>query len=371
MPEKSSNRLKIGFGILFFVIFAGAGGIYLSGILNRKTIKIGVIIPMSGPASHLVVLKEGLELSVDAVNTEGGVNGRELELIVRDSRSDPLEAVRLFNEIELKHQPLFYITATSAVALSLAPLAEQYKVVIAGLAVSSPRFTQQNSWVFQYYLSSIDEAKSIAGILSTKKISSIAVFFQDDEFGQSVNRAFDRIYRAPGRIISSEPIQLQDQDIQHQIQAHLKMEAVYVAGFPSFVDTLVGQIKATGYGGLILATSGIPLLEHNDGVYTAAPIIYNTNYVFHHKIKAEYEHRYRKEFFHQAASGYDFITLITNLLTENDLNSQTVKTALNSGFSHNGILGSFTVPPGTQDIFFPLFPARIKRGKLEFLNQIY
>jgi len=53
------------------------------------TIKIGVLVPLSGVASELgESLRDGIQLARDEVNSRGGIQGREIELIIRDTNTD-------------------------------------------------------------------------------------------------------------------------------------------------------------------------------------------------------------------------------------------------------------------------------------------
>ncbi len=67
-----------------------------SGRLGQGQIKIGFPIPLSGPtATYGVPILKGAELAVEEINAQGGLLGRKLELLSRDSKANADEAVRL------------------------------------------------------------------------------------------------------------------------------------------------------------------------------------------------------------------------------------------------------------------------------------
>src|SRR5580658_2043676 len=69
----------------------------------EDTIKIGFPIPLSGPtAVYGVPILKGAELAVADINASGGVLGRKLELLSRDSKASASEAVRLARELIVK-----------------------------------------------------------------------------------------------------------------------------------------------------------------------------------------------------------------------------------------------------------------------------
>ncbi|MDX6233760.1 MAG: branched-chain amino acid transport system substrate-binding protein [Nocardioidaceae bacterium] len=52
-------------------------------------IKLGVIAPLTGPASTLKPIVDGMQVYFDKVNEEGGIDGRKVKLIVKDDAYDP------------------------------------------------------------------------------------------------------------------------------------------------------------------------------------------------------------------------------------------------------------------------------------------
>lgn len=59
-------------------------------------IRIGVNIELSGPAAvQGTAYQNAVELVAEQINEDGGIDGRELELIVRDNKSDPTEALQV------------------------------------------------------------------------------------------------------------------------------------------------------------------------------------------------------------------------------------------------------------------------------------
>ena len=71
--------------------------------LAAEPVKIGFPIPLSGPtAVYGEPILKGAELAVAKINAKGGVLGRELELISRNSKANADEAVRLAREFIIR-----------------------------------------------------------------------------------------------------------------------------------------------------------------------------------------------------------------------------------------------------------------------------
>ena len=63
-------------------------------IAAKDPILIGYLPALTGPSSSTGIgINRGVQLAVDEINKAGGVDGRPLEMIVRDTQSDPTKAV--------------------------------------------------------------------------------------------------------------------------------------------------------------------------------------------------------------------------------------------------------------------------------------
>src|ERR1700733_7709303 len=97
----------------------------------EDTIKIGFPIPLSGPtAVYGEPILKGAELAIADINAAGGVLGRKLELVSRDSKANPAEAVRLARELIERDGVQFLAgTLTSAEAPAVSTIAKENKIV--------------------------------------------------------------------------------------------------------------------------------------------------------------------------------------------------------------------------------------------------
>ena len=60
----------------------------------QNTIKIGEINSYKAQPAFLEPYKKGMELALEEINAAGGVNGKKLELVIRDDNANPGDAVR-------------------------------------------------------------------------------------------------------------------------------------------------------------------------------------------------------------------------------------------------------------------------------------
>jgi branched-chain amino acid transport system substrate-binding protein len=82
-----------------------AGGLAKPAIAAKDPIQVGYLPALTGPSSSTGVgINRGIQLAVQEINAAGGINGRQLELVVRDTQSDPTKAVNASAELTNQQQ---------------------------------------------------------------------------------------------------------------------------------------------------------------------------------------------------------------------------------------------------------------------------
>ncbi|WP_053617136.1 ABC transporter substrate-binding protein [Nocardiopsis sp. NRRL B-16309] len=108
----------------------GGGG----GDDTDEAVRVGYITPLTGGYSALGTDNElAVELAVAQVNADGGVLGRQIELITRDDQSEPDQAVLAFNDIQSQDPVAVIGSAVSDSAMATIPAVER-----AGVPYISP-----------------------------------------------------------------------------------------------------------------------------------------------------------------------------------------------------------------------------------------
>jgi branched-chain amino acid transport system substrate-binding protein len=69
-------------------------------LADSDPIKIGCLAAMTGPSSAPTIgFNRGVQFAVDAINAAGGVKGRKIEVVMRDTQGDPTKAVNATQEM--------------------------------------------------------------------------------------------------------------------------------------------------------------------------------------------------------------------------------------------------------------------------------
>jgi branched-chain amino acid transport system substrate-binding protein len=101
-----------------------ATGVFRPAIAQSDPIRIGYLPALTGPSSSTGIgINRGTELAVKEINAAGGIKGRQLELIVRDTQSDPTKAVNASTELTRRHKvQVMWGPLNSGEALAATPL---------------------------------------------------------------------------------------------------------------------------------------------------------------------------------------------------------------------------------------------------------
>src|SRR5690349_20484810 len=100
-----------------------ASGLARPAIAAKEPILIGYLPALTGPSSSTGVgINRGIQLAVQEINAAGGVDGRQIELITRDTQSDPTKAVNGAAELTQQKVSVDFGPVNSGESLALVPL---------------------------------------------------------------------------------------------------------------------------------------------------------------------------------------------------------------------------------------------------------
>lgn len=107
-----------------------AQGFPAPAIAQNEPIKVGYLPALTGPSSSTGVgINRGVQLGVEVINSAGGINGRKIELISRDTQSDPTKAVNAVAELTQRQKvAMIFGPVNSGEALAATPLIARDKV---------------------------------------------------------------------------------------------------------------------------------------------------------------------------------------------------------------------------------------------------
>jgi branched-chain amino acid transport system substrate-binding protein len=359
-------------GAVVAALMAELVPVCVPGMLSAEAIRIGAILSLTGNSGFMgQSMRDGIQLAAEEINKRGGVNGSKIEIDVQDSKSEPQAAVEAFNRIESSRPPLFYLSFLSNVGVAIAPLADEKHVVLVGLMTSAAAFTMGHDWVYGFSPLVKADTGPLLLILQDLKVKRLGIIYSNEEYGVEEQKLLSRGFVDNGGTVAVQSFELKDSDFKRQIDALSDREAIFVASLGAGLTNAIQQLRAANFKGLILtssaganpATLAGPEMQ---GVYLAAPIIYNPAYLFAREAGDRYSARYQKPFNHWAAAGYDFVKLVAGLLEEAQRTRQGVKDVMAAGFQYSGVFGPVRLRSGDHDIAIPEYPAQVVNNAFKF-----
>lgn len=131
------------------LILAGCGGEGGGEAAEGGPIKIGQIASLTGNYSPLGTNdRRGAELAVEEINEAGGIDGRNVELIVRDDETQPDQSVIAFNDLVGQDVAGVVGSSFSNSSLATIPIAERQQIPYISAAASDEQVEPLRSYAF-------------------------------------------------------------------------------------------------------------------------------------------------------------------------------------------------------------------------------
>jgi ABC-type branched-subunit amino acid transport system substrate-binding protein len=168
-------------------VLLAAGSAGAQGVSDREIV-LGQSVALTGPAQELGKdMRLGASLYFNLVNSKGGVNGRKIVLKTLDDGYESARAAentrRLINQDQVFALFGYVGTPTSAASM---PIFTEARVPFVGPFTGAELLrTPVNRYVFNVRASYYDETEAIVQHLTAMSIDRIAVFYQNDAYGQA------------------------------------------------------------------------------------------------------------------------------------------------------------------------------------------
>jgi branched-chain amino acid transport system substrate-binding protein len=178
----------MGLGALLVAGCAAEGtGSGSAGGDDSAPVKVGVVTSTSGPLSaYGNQFVDGFEAGLDyATDGSNEVDGRPVEVTYEDDASDPAKATSAATSLIGKGFKILTGPVSSAVAVQMAPLAEQNKVLLISGPAATDAVTGINDYTFRSGRQTYQDVVAAANIVGDVAGKKVVVFAQDYEFGQA------------------------------------------------------------------------------------------------------------------------------------------------------------------------------------------
>ena len=177
------------------LVFGVAASILLAGAAQaqQKPIRIGEINSYKSQPAFLEPYKKAMDLAVEEINATGGINGRKLELVIRDDGGNPGDAVRVAEELVSREKvDLLAGGFLSHIGLGLTDFAKQKKIFFLASEPLTDKIVWQNGnrYTFRLRASTYMQAAMLVPEAAKMGKKRWAVVYPNYEYGQSAVATF-------------------------------------------------------------------------------------------------------------------------------------------------------------------------------------
>ena len=185
---------------------------------RRGPIKIGALFSQTGPASFLGAPEaKTVQMLAEQLNAGGGLLGRKVELIIRDTAGSPEKAVSFAKQLIEEEQVVAIIgPSTSGETMQIKPLCEESKMILVSCAAAEVIVNPLAKYVFK---TPQKDSQAVLWIYRTMKemkpsITKIVVLSSNDGFGAAGKKQLEDLAKTQGiEILLSEVYDKQATDL--------------------------------------------------------------------------------------------------------------------------------------------------------------
>lgn len=239
-------------------LLAGCSGSKGASGGGDDVVKIGANLELSGPvASYGQSISEGVELAVEEINKNGGLDGKKIEIIKVDNKSDAAEATNAAIKLTSQDKVTAIIgAATSGNTVAQVQIANDNQTVLLSPSGTSPNVTvgedgKVNDFVFR--TSFIDPFQGTVAAnfaANTLKVKNAAIFADSaSDYAKGLAAAFKETFeKAGGKVVSKEAYVAKDTDFRStltRIKA-AKPEFIFIPGYYEEVGLIIKQAREMG-----------------------------------------------------------------------------------------------------------------------------
>jgi branched-chain amino acid transport system substrate-binding protein len=177
--SRPRGSLRILAVLLVFVLAAFAAG------AQKNTVKIGAILAVTGPASNLGAPEaKTLEMMVEQTNAAGGLLGRQVELVLKDSGASPEKALSFARQLIEEEQVLAILgPSTSGESLKIKDVCEEGQTILLSCAAAEAIVNPVAKWVFKTPQNDAFATLWIYRYLKERGLTKIGVVVSNTGFG--------------------------------------------------------------------------------------------------------------------------------------------------------------------------------------------
>lgn len=239
-------------------VLTGCGGKEEAKEKGKDCIYIGVAGPLTGDsAMYGETVKAGVEFAVDEINEAGGIDGKEIKLVIEDDKGDPDEAVTVAQKF-VENDDIFAVIGhvNSSCTLAALPVYNQAGLTVIGTSCSAETITEQG---YNNFFRTVIHDGLVAPMMVKHAVenlgdSKIACIVANSDYGLGLLEGAKSSAKESGVSIvaSEEYVPLQDKDFSVQLAKIKKAnpDCLFILGDYNEAGLIMRQMKSAGLEGI-------------------------------------------------------------------------------------------------------------------------
>jgi len=341
-------------------------------------VRIGVFMSLTGTTANFGISSvNGIKLAAEEVNAAGGINGKQIDLLVQDDRSDASEAATIVTKFVTQDQVHAILgEVASSRSIAAAPIAQNAHVPMLTPSSMNPEVTKKGDYIFRSCFIDPVQGAAIAQFAAKTLNAKNAAIMVDRKNDYStgleevINATFTKL---GGKIVATQSYQEGDQDFNAQLTSlkGANPEVIFVPGYYNDVGLIAKQARDKGITVPLVGGDGWDSTQ----LYAIGGSALNGSYFTNHyspydtdpkvqKFVNDYKAKYGSIPDALAATAYDAAHIMFDAIKRSkSLNGPDVRDALAATKDYPGVTGTVTFNQN-RDAVKPIVMIEIKDGGL-------
>jgi branched-chain amino acid transport system substrate-binding protein len=323
-------------------LLAGAAALAIGFSVGARAqtplaLKICAIDDRSGAAADTGIESlNGIQMVIDPLNAKGGINGRKVELVTYDGKTDPQLTATFATRCAEDDKGLMIIGGSpSAPAAAMVPIANQNSIPYYMLSASADNLTDNADWQFRFGPKASQDGLAVADAFAELGFKKVAIINNSTPFGTDGARGAVKAIEAKGiKVVTQQTYDMAATDVAPQV-INVKEsgpDVILVYPYPADGARVARTIRQLGIKvPIVMPRVGIMASflklagDSADGILVPTSVDVTRPEVA--KLYADYNAKYKPiSPSPSPAQGFDAATLAVKVLADAD-----VQTAINSG----------------------------------------
>lgn len=308
---------------------------------TTDVITLGVAAPFTGDVAQFgLSIRKGADLMVEEVNAKGGIRGEQIRLVYQNDAGNPQEAAIVARKLASNDEIVAVVGHfNSSCSLAAKPIYRAAGVLQFSPASTNPMVTKDSEWTFRNIYDDTFQGYSLAHYVHDKlKLSSVGVFYDNDDYGIGLKNAFIAEAETLGvDIVGQESFERDTVDFTPQLVkiASAKPDAIMIGGLYTQAAQIAAQARRMGITAPLLGADGLHSIDlikiggdATEGMLITVPFLMELGDDRTKAFVAAYQAKYHDDPDSWAALTYDAVGTILTAIERAGTDRRAVRDAV-------------------------------------------